>query len=166
MIDQHYWIERLDLKRHLEGGYFKPTYTSKDIIPVHGVPERFTGERPVSTAIYYLLPGDSFSAFHRLKADELWHFYAGTSLTIHIIDRTGGYSQRKLGHCLDHGETFQAVIEAGCWFGAAVDDSRSYSLVGCTVAPGFDFNDFEIGDRQMLIELFPAYEQVIIRLTR
>jgi hypothetical protein len=167
------------------------------------LPGRFTADRqtltdrPISTAIYYLLSADEFSAFHSLKSDELWHFYCGTALTIHIIDQNGEYSAIRLGSDFDRGEVFQAVVEAGCWFGAAVESgyhactsracsppasftyspaactppirsaySPSYSLVGCTVAPGFDFSDFRLGDRRELIDRYPKHKAIIERLTR
>lgn len=174
MKDAVYWIEKLALKKHPEGGHFRQTYRSREIIAPGVLPGRFKGGRPISTAIYYLLSGNEFSAFHCLKSDELWHFYTGTGLTIHVIDLNGTYSRIKLGNDFGHGEVFQAVVEAGCWFGAAVnsddacsysDDTRLYSLVGCTVAPGFDFSDFRIGDRKELIELYPEHRTIIEKLT-
>ncbi|MEW6378756.1 MAG: cupin domain-containing protein [bacterium] len=137
-----------------------------------------SSSRPVSTAIYYLLSADEFSAFHSLKSDEMWHFYSGAALAIHIIDNTGKYSQVRLGSDYERGEVFQAVVEAGCWFGAAIDSggatgsSRAaasgtdYTLVGCTVAPGFDFIDFRLGDRRELIERYPEHTAIIEKLSR
>lgn len=120
----------------------------------------------MATAIYFLLPGDQFSALHRLRSDEVWHFYAGSSLTLHIIDPQGCLTQKKLGTNPDKGESFQVVVEAGCWFGATVDDPQGYALVGCTVAPGFEFEDFELGNRQQLLEQYPQHRELIERLTR
>ena len=117
----------------------------------------------MSTAIYFLLKGDECSRLHRLKSDELWHFYCGSSLTLHIIDQNGTYSHLQLGH--DHGAVFQAVVQAECWFGATVDHSDSYALVGCTVAPGFDLHDFELGNRNELIEHYPEHKAIIEKLT-
>jgi len=94
----------------------------------------FVGERAFSTLIYFLLPGMEYSALHRIRSDEVWHFYSGSSLTIHVIDADGGYAPLQFGS-----DSFQAVVPAGCWFGATVDDPDSYALVGCTMAPGFDF---------------------------
>jgi len=107
-----YWIKKLDLKKHPEGGYFKQTYISKEIIQGNALPNRFIVGHPISTAIYYLLNGNEFSAFHRLKSDELWHFYSGISLTLHVITHHGEYYSINLGNNSDNGEIFQAVIDA------------------------------------------------------
>ena len=107
-----------------------------------GLPARFSGDRAFSTAIYYLLQGKDFSALHRIKQDEVWHFYDGSPLTIHVIDREGNYSTVRVGRSSGAGELPQAVVMAGCLFGATVDVPHSFALAGCTVAPGFDFADF------------------------
>ena len=164
--DAGYWIEKLGLAEHPEGGYFRRIYRSRELIHKDCLPERYGGERSLSTAIVYLLKGSQFSALHRIKSDEVWHFYAGSSLTLYIIDGVGSLGQKKLGRDPDKGESFQELMEAGCWFGATVDDPDSYSLVGCTVAPGFEFDDFELGDRQTLTDLYPQHQLLIARLTR
>ncbi len=146
------WIEKLNLAPHPEGGFFAETYRADGQIP--GL------QRSYSTAIYFLLKGDQVSTLHRIAADEIWHFYAGSPLTIHVIDADGDYEQLHIGV----GE-FQAVVPAGRWFGATVDDSDGYSLVGCTVAPGFDFADFELGQRDDLIKDFPLHRDLLARLT-
>lgn len=161
-----YWIAKLNLEPHPEGGFFKETYRSNEIIPKEALPERFSGDRSFSTSIYYLLDKDTFSAFHRIKQDEIWHYYDGTSLTIHIIDQGGSYFLRKLGKKMDEGETPQVVVPAGCFFAAEINDKESFSLTGCTVAPGFDFDDFEMPNRKELIARFPRHEEVIIRFTK
>jgi hypothetical protein len=199
--DAAYWIEKLNLTRHPEGGYFRQTYRSRETIAQSALPGRFSDDRPISTAIYYLLGADEFSAFHSIKSDEVWHFYFGAALTIHIIDQNRKYSRLRLGNESDRGEVFQAVVEAGCWFGATADNSNdptsgylyngsasvsapapasasvyssadphsacspAYSLVGCTVAPGFDFSDFRLGDRADLIERYPEHQAIIEKLT-
>ncbi len=162
--DASYWIENLHLSRHPEGGYFRQTFRSKESLGKEHLPERFRGARVFSTAIYYLLPGNEVSRFHRLKADEVWHFHAGSALTLYVIDHSGCLTQRKLGGNFERGETLQVAIEAGCWFGALVDDPRSYSLVGCTVAPGFDYDDFELADRESLSESYPEHRWIIAKL--
>ena len=113
-----------------------------------------------------MLKSDEISAFHRIKQDEIWHFYEGSSLTIHIIDQNGAYKQIKLGRDLDSGESFQATIEKGNLFAATVNQQDSFSLVGCTVAPGFEFEDFEAPNRSQLLEMFPEHKDVITKLTR
>ena len=166
MKDAKYWIEKLALQPHPEGGYFKETYRSNEVISKRALPDRFSGDRVFSTCIYYLLNEKDFSAFHIIKQDEVWHFYEGSSLTIHIIDREGVYHCEKLGRKIENGETIQAVVKSGCWFAAANNNIKAYSLVGCTVAPGFDFADFEMADRKKLVELYPEHTEIIKKYTR
>ena len=163
--DATYWIEKLGLVKHPEGGYYRETYRSDEAVERSALPGRFSGPRPFSTAIYFLLSGDDISAFHRIKSDEVWHFYSGAPLTIHVIEQNGNYSPIQLGCSPVHEEYFQAVIKAGSWFGAALNEPRSYALVGCTVAPGFDFSDFEMGAREKLCRLYPAHRTIIEKLT-
>ena len=112
----------------------------------------------------------NFSAFHRIKQDELWHFYHGSALTIHVIKASGPiqgeYQTLSLGNDPSQDQAFQQVVEAGDWFAASVDDPKGYALVGCTVAPGFEFADFELADREELVNLFPVHEQTIKQFTR
>lgn len=160
-----YWVEKLHLRRHPEGGYFREIYRSPELFSRDALPPRFEGARSTITLIYYLLPGTEFSALHRLKSVETWHFLAGSPLELHIIGGDGGYSLRRLGPDPDRGEQLQAVVEPGCWFGARVPDRDSYSLVGCGVVPGFDFSDFELGRREDLAGRFPQHREIIGRLT-
>ena len=160
------WIQHLDMLPHPEGGYFKETYKSEELIPLEGLPSRFPGSRSMGTAIYFLLEKDHFSAFHRLKADEVWHFYDGTQLLLHQIDEEGKYHSQALGKDLNEGEAPQAIVPAGTWFAAEVVDKSSFALVGCTMAPGFDFEDFEMPARASLLTMFPQYSELIERFTR
>jgi predicted cupin superfamily sugar epimerase len=164
MKDAKYWIDHLQLTVHPEGGFYKETYRSKEYIPVSGLPERFSGDRNFSTAIYFLLTSQDRSLFHRIKSDELWHYHAGTSLSIYILE-DHQLKIRKLGPHPDQGDTLQIAIPSGCWFGAKTEQPDSYTLSGCTVAPGFDFQDFELAERKMLMKEYPAYRQVIEMLT-
>lgn len=166
MKDADYWIEKLELADHPEGGYFRRLHQSKEEISRDCLPPRFPGPRALSTSIIYLLKGSQFSALHRIKSDEIWHFYTGSSLTLYVIDPAGRLARMKLGNNPEKGEAFQRLVEAGCWFGATVDDPVSYSLMGCTVAPGFDFEDFELGSRKTLTDRYPRHRSVIERLTR
>ena len=155
-----YWIEKLNLRQHPEGGFFTEAYRSKRYVQL---PE-FDGPRSVCTAIYYLLIGDQYSFFHRIKSDEIWHFYAGSSLLLHIIEEKEDRPRLldiSLGSNIYNNETFQAVINSGSWFAASVTDNDSYSLVGCTVSPGFEYRDWEIGQVQTLSKLYPQYKSVI-----
>ena len=159
-----YLKERLDLSELLgEGGYYKETYRSdKTII----LPCQTDGERSISTSIYYLLDGAQFSAFHRLKSDEIWHFYIGSSVTLYIINKMENLSEVKLGSNIENGELFQIQVRAGSWFAATVNYMSSYALIGCTVSPGFDYLDFELGDRKKLIERYPQHRSIIEKFTR
>ena len=161
-----YWIEKLQLEPHPEGGFFRQTYRSEIEFAHQALPAGFGGPRAASTAIYFLLDGKNFSAFHRLRSDEIWHFYAGSPLIVHAIRPGGEHQSIVLGRNPDAAQTFQAVMPAGCWFASHVWDWRSWALVGCTVAPGFDFEDFELGERAELIRQYPQYEKLIAELTR
>jgi uncharacterized protein len=161
-----YWIEKLNLAPHPEGGYYRQTYRSDLIMAREALPARFTGARSASTAIYFLLEGENFSGFHRLRSDEIWHFYAGSPLLVHRIGPDGRHSRISLGVDPDAGQTPQALVEAGCWFASHVEDWKSWALVGCTVAPGFEFEDFELGNREELARQYPEHRELIARLTR
>lgn len=163
--DASYWIHKLKLEPHPEGGFYLQTYKADQVLPREALPQ-FPGPRAVSTAIYFLLEGKNFSAFHRLRSDELWHFYVGGPLVVHVIDEQGRYSEIQLGTDSEAGQVLQAVVKAGCWFASRLRDSNSYALVGCTVAPGFDFEDFELAKRKELIARYPQHEELIKKLTR
>lgn len=158
-------IEQLDLVKHPEGGWYRETYRSEDVIQGATLPARFTGDRSVCTAIYFLLQSGEISALHRIRSDEIWHFYAGEKMTIHVITPHAEYYPFKLGANTLAGETFQCVVPSGCWFGAEVS-GVGYTLVGCTVAPGFDFADFEMAGREAMLRQFPCHSELIRRLTR
>jgi predicted cupin superfamily sugar epimerase len=164
MRDARAWIDRLRLQHHPEGGWYRETYRSPETIPQAHLPPRFPGDRCFSTAIYYLLESGDFSAFHRIRQEEVFHFYDGSPLTLHLLAPDGSYSSRQVGR--DLGQEPQAVVTAGWYFAAEVAEPNSFALVGCTVAPGFDFADFEMPSRPELERLFPQHRDVISRLTR
>src|SRR6204780_3241216 len=163
--DAGYWIEKLQLEAHPEGRYFRQTYKADVMVAKEVLPAGFAGDRAVSTAIYFLLERENFSAFHRLRSDELWHFYAGDPLVVHVIEPEGKYSRILLGRDLEAGQVLQAVVRAGCWFASHVADWKSFAVVGCTVAPGFEFQDFEMGKREDLDGEYPQLRELIERLT-
>lgn len=165
MFPAKYWVEKLKMQSHPEGGFFAETYRSDELIDKNSLPKRFSGDRNFSTGIYFLLESHHFSAFHRIQSDEMWHFYAGDALNVYYIDNEGNMQIIKLGNNPEKGEVFQAVVPAGVWFGSKPAVENSYSLVGCTVAPGFDFADFEMPDRQTLLQEFPQHEIIIKMLT-
>lgn len=156
-------VKKFDLQPHPEGGYYKEIHRCQDTIPLS------RGVRNVSTAIYYLLKGDTFSAFHRFKSEEIWHYYRGASLNIYIIQPNGTLEVRRLGDPIEdlHAEP-QIVVPANVWFAASLDthDPNQYTFVGCTVAPGFDFQDFELGARVNLVGQFPQAQAAISQYTR
>ncbi|HKH61265.1 MAG TPA: cupin domain-containing protein [Flavitalea sp.] len=160
------FVKELNLELHPEGGYYRQTYRSTEYISRTALPDRFAGDRAISTAIFYLLQQGDFSAFHRIKSDECWHFYFGGALFIHIIKHNGEYLHVKLGKNIREGENFQYVVPAKAWFAVEPAPETAFALTGCTVAPGFDFSDFEIGDKQTLLSLFPQHARIIKRLSR
>ena len=159
-------ISGLNLEPHPEGGFFRETYRSEIEIPREFTGGSHSGNRNVSTCIYFLLTADNFSAFHRIKQDEIWHFYYGAPLTLHMISKEGVYSSQLIGADLRKGQTPQFVVKGGTWFAAEVEKPKSYTLIGCTVAPGFDYDDFELASRKELSNMFPANREIIKRLTR
>lgn len=161
-----YWVEKYHMQPHPEGGYFAETYRATEQVPHAALPARFGGSRSFSTAIYFLLEGHHFSALHRIQADELWHFYAGDPLEVFVIHPESSELEIiRLGPDPEAGEVFQAVVPAGAWFGSRPVAGAAYSLVGCTVAPGFDFADFELAERETLLAAFPQHEKTITELT-
>jgi len=167
MIEVNKLIKRLNLQPHPEGGFYARNYQSEDSIKLVDS-ARYNNEiRRAGSSIYYLLSEHDFSAWHTLKSDEIWHYYIGSSVKIHIIDREGNYSMRLLGNSLDNVDaSFQFVIPSGNWFAAEIVDKTSYSLVGCTVNPGFEFNDFTLADRDTLSVEFPQHRSLIMQFTR
>jgi len=159
-------VTNLELKPHPEGGFYKETYRSTGMIPREVLKEDFSGDRHYCTGIYFLLTSDNFSAFHRIKQDEMWHFYSGSSLYVHVINSKGEYTKHIVGMHLDEGELPQLVVPAGSWFASSVKDEKGYSFVGCTVAPGFDFQDFELAKRSDLINTYPIHKELISTYTR
>ena len=166
MPGAQYWIDHLNLEPHPEGGFFCQTYRAPLVIERSALPPTFGGPRSASTAIYFLLAGEDFSALHRLAADEVWHFSAGSALLIHSIDLHGNHSVLKLGQNAEADEQFQCVVPAGHWFGSCLESADMYALVGCTVSPGFDFAEFEIAQRADLLAQYPQHRDVILKLTR
>ncbi|WNC90287.1 cupin domain-containing protein [Paraburkholderia sp. FT54] len=157
-------IRRLGLEPHPEGGFFSETYRSAERVIRDGGDDSVQ-TRSASTAIYYLLCDGAHSAWHRIKSDEVWHFYAGEPLNVHVLDETGALVTHKLGNALTHADAvFQAVVPAGLWFAAECADPATFALVGCTVAPGFEFSEFELADAGALKARHPRHAALIERL--
>ena len=159
-------IQRYGLESHPEGGWYKQSYKSNEQIAARALPERFGTSRVFSTAIYFLLEKGNFSAFHRIKSDECWHFYAGDPLLIYIIEQTGELKVISLGSDHESGQSFQYVVPANCWFASRPAPESEYCFVGCTVSPGFEFDDFELADTTALSTIYPQHKPIIIELCR
>ena len=156
-------VKQLGLLPHPEGGFYAETYRSAGGNSLSG---EMQGYRSYSTAIYFLLTKGNFSALHRIKSDEVWHFYLGDPVHVHSISPEGAYHCIALGNHFSRGEVPQYVVPAGWWFGSESVGEIGYSLVGCTVAPGFDFADFELAEKEKLIASFPRHISIIEKLTR
>jgi hypothetical protein len=161
-----YWIRMLGLSAHPEGGHYREKYRSSETVSAAALPERFPGDRCFATSIYYLLESGEVSTFHRIRSDEIWYHHDGAPVIIHVLAPGGGYRALKLGRNVEAGEAPQALVGAGCWFGATVEGDDTFCLAGCSVSPGFDFADFELAERDALLEEFPHYRDIITKLTR
>jgi predicted cupin superfamily sugar epimerase len=157
-LDKNYWINRLDLQVHPEGGFYKEIYRSD--VKVNNTRGQ---QRIASTSIYYLLDADTKSFCHRLQSDEIWYYHAGAPVTLYLIDEAGNWSLKICGP--GEGEELSVLIPKNTWFGARVTQPDSFVLVSCIVSPGFDFTDFEMIDRNELIELFPQHKEGILKYT-
>jgi hypothetical protein len=166
MLKKEELIDKLQLEKHPEGGYFKETYRSKIALPESALPSEFTSSRNASTCIYFMLTSDEFSAFHKVNQDEAWHFYLGETITLHMVSPEGKYSQVSIGNDFSQKETPQFVVPAQHWFAAEIKTEDSFALVGCTVAPGFEFDDFKLAEPQELQQIFPQHKEIIEKLTR
>lgn len=160
MTKSQYYIDKLGLISHPEGGYYKETYRAEMEISCHG----FEGKRNVSTAIYFLLENENKSHFHKIKSDELWFHHDGNALEIYVLQENG-LQTIVLGKDISNGEVLQAVIPANLWFASKVKNDFGFALVSCTVSPGFDFYDFVMASKSDLLEKFPNFEEIIELMT-
>lgn len=157
-------IRLLGLQPHpKEGGFFRETYRAQESLA--GLPSRYGGPRSASTAIYYLLTPTTFSALHRLQSDEVFHFYLGDPVRMLQLEPDGSGRTIVLGGDLFAGQQPQLVVPRGVWQGSCLEPGGRFALLGCTVAPGFDYADYESGDRQALLAQYPAFAEMIRRLT-
>ncbi|KPN94404.1 cupin domain-containing protein [Lysinibacillus sp. ZYM-1] len=153
-----YFIEHLKLAEHPEGGYYISSFRATDDLAVRDV------QRPIYTSIYFLLRSQDISHLHRLQSDELWYFHAGSPLTVHMIFPDGTYEAKKLGLNVEAGEVPQIVVPKHTIFGSSVEEPDTFSLVGCMVAPGFDFEDFELFTQEELLADYPQHQDVIRKM--
>jgi uncharacterized protein len=165
MLSARELIAKLNLARHPEGGHFRETYRSSEVARIDIERYGFTGQRNLCTSIYFLLSSGERSLLHKIKSDEIWNFHQGSSLSIYVF-YSDKMSVLKLGSNPGAGERFQVVVPAGAWFGAIVDQPDSFTLAGCTVSPGFDFEDFELAKRSDMLEKYPSFKTEIELLTK
>ena len=158
-------VTALSLVPHPEGGHYREIGRSTDRVARAALGDRHAGDRPLYTSIYYLLRDGEKSRFHRLRSDELWCLVSGGSLLLHRLERDGQLKTVRLGLALDRGEHPYAIVPRGTWFGAHLQAEALYALATCTVIPGFDFADFELGDRSSLLAAHPAHRKIIELLT-
>jgi uncharacterized protein len=161
-------IEKLNLQPlSIEGGFFRQTYkNSSASIPARHFGIDSNSGRQISTAIYYLITKDDFSALHRVKSDEIFHFYCGDSVELIQVTKDGNVTRDLLGGNIFAGENPQIVVPKGNWQGLKLSGETRWALMGTTVAPGFEYEDFEIGIREELIEKFPSHRNLILEFTR
>jgi predicted cupin superfamily sugar epimerase len=161
MNKAEYWVQQLSLKPHPEGGFYKEIYRSSISIDKKSLPLGYKDNRRLATSIYYLLRSGEISHFHRLRSDELWYYHFGSSVRIIIIDQEGHKLTKILGPKIEKAEHMQVVIPAGTIFGAEIIDTDSFGLFGCLVAPGFEFDDFEMYSKDDLIQAYPRQVDII-----
>ncbi|HMT29245.1 MAG TPA: cupin domain-containing protein [Bacteroidia bacterium] len=157
------YVKILQMMPHPEGGWYKEVYRSPGQISGEG---DFPAGRNYATSIYFLIEAQNFSSFHRIQSDETWHFYSGDPLEVIEINENGILKSTIVGNDVLNGQVFQYTVPAGVWFASRVYKSGSFSLVGCTVSPGFDFRDFELASRQSLKQQFTDHAEIITELTR
>ena len=166
MITADQLIALLDLKPHPEGGYYKETYRSSETISEEALPSRYKGRRCFGTAIYYLLTAQTFSAMHRVRSDEIFHFYSGDPVEMLQLWPDGSGRVAILGSDVLNGMQPQVVVDRGVWQGARLLKGGKFALLGTTVSPGFEFADYESGRRKELVKSYPQFRELVIALTK
>jgi predicted cupin superfamily sugar epimerase len=165
-MDAEQIIQMLGLRPHPEeGGYFAETYRSQEAIPRPALPNRYPSKRTFGTAIYYLLTPDTVSALHKLESDEIFHFYLGDPVTMLQLHPDGSANVVAMGQDIQAGQQLQVLVPRGTWQGSFLQEGGDFALLGCTVSPGFDYRDYQSGNRVDLLEEYPEHEELIVRLT-
>ena len=165
MYSANYFIEKLNMISHPEGGFYKEVDVSKENITDKDLNVYFEDTRNLWSSIYFLLGHGEVSNFHRLKSDEMWYYHAGSPLTIYMISPEGKLIEAQLGLNIEKGEKPQILVPKNYIFGSAMNN-EGYALVGCMVSPGFDFKDFELFKREDLLNEYPEHKHIINKLTR
>lgn len=155
-----YYINHLNLQPHPEGRFYREVFRSEQEVLRAGS----TTIKQACTSIYYLLEGGDFSGFHRIASDELWYFHKGAPLFIHVIGKNGTHSQIELSDELSG--SLSAVVKAGLWFASEIPSKEGFALVSCAVAPGFEFNEFEMAQKETMLTLYPQHGELLERLCR
>jgi len=159
-------IKKFNLKRlPEEGGFYAETYRSSEKIPKTALPSRYDNDKSFGTAIYYLLTPDTCSALHRLPTDEIFHFYLGDPVIMLQLLPDGRSKKVTMGHDVEAGQQLQVIVPRGVWQGSFLKEGGNFALLGTTMAPGFDFSDYETSDRKNLIERYSEHKELIIELT-
>lgn len=156
MLDKQYWITKLGLLPHPEGGFYKELPHSNDWLELQ--------KRPLYTNIYFLLTEENPSHFHQLTSDEVWYFHYGSSLKVHELLEDGTYKETSVGLDVEQGDVLQYVVERGSIFGSSINEGEGYALVSCMVAPGFSFEDFRLFTKEELRDMYPDYHEIIEKL--
>lgn len=160
MKNADYFINKLNLIPHVEGGFYKETVLSEELIK-----NTDNKEKKLFSSIYFLLKTGEVSHFHRLKSDEMWYYHSGSSLTIYMISENGSLIVKELGLDLEKGEEPQILVPKGYIFGSAMN-KEGFSLVGCMVAPAFEFKDFELFSQKELLDKYPSHKDIILKLSK
>ncbi len=158
MMNAEFWIKHLALNPHPEGGWYKEVYRAKEEISINALPNRYNGNRNTATSIYFMLEEGNISHFHRIKSDEIWYFHAGEACIVYLLHPNGELEAVHLGINIENGEVLQVLMPKNTWF--AAKPLGAYTLVGCMVAPGFDFQDFELADEKLL-QQYPQHAEII-----
>lgn len=161
LLTKEYWIEKLKLGFHPDGGHFRESYRSD--VMVKQVGRETITPKPAATSIYYLVDSECKSFCHLLKSDEMWYYHLGAPLSIFIIHDDGSLETRTLG--LGEDKDLCVLIPRNTWFGARVMDPGKFVVTSCAVAPGFDYEDLEMADRNEMVKLFPQHKETIIKFT-
>lgn len=165
MRDYRSIIERLNLLPHPEGGYYRRNWQSvmqAETLDASG--KILHALRSIGSSILFLLPSQQVSIWHRVACDEMWHFYHGSSLCLHLLSSASGYSKHILGLDLEHDELPQFIIPRGTWFCGEVVEEDSFTFCGCTLWPSFSYADFELAEQDRLLAEFPDHKDLIERI--
>ncbi len=166
MISADEIIKKFNLKPlPEEGGFYTETYRSPERISKTVLPTRYNSDKSFGTAIYYLLTPDTCSALHRLPTDEIFHFYLGDPVIMLQLLPDGSSKKVTMGHDVEAGQQLQVIVPRGVWQGSFLKEGGNFALLGTTMAPGFDFSDYETGDRKDLIERYSEHKELIVKLT-